>query len=197
MALARRDGDDREFCDYVEVNIGSFIISSLLIIGIPVVLWSGLIRFVARLECPPRFAERRPEWQVALVALPLGFLACAGWLSWTAADKSGRAREPAIPAPNEFPKWQIIACGITLIAVACGVSHIARRLFAGSLASALGTSAGFALAMNVDVASMKVSSQEGVGVAISILFLTAGLMVATTILALCRAFFGLRTPRRG
>lgn len=177
------------------MNIGSFLLTSVLLIGIPVALWSILVKLVASLESSPKFAGRRTEWQVALIALPLGFLSCAAWLSWTAAGKDGRAVGPGLPAPNTFPSWQIAACGITLVVVACGVSLLARLLFAGSLASALGTSAGFALAMNVDVASMKESSQAGVGVAISILFLTAGLMAATAIAAVCRAFFGLRTSR--
>ena len=179
------------------MNIGSFLFTSVLLIGIPVALWSILVKLVASLEGSPKFGGRRPEWQVALIALPLGFLSCAGWLSWTAAGKNGRAVGPGLPAPHTFPSWQIAACGLTLVAVACGVSLLGRRLFAASLASALGTSAGFALAMNVDVASMKVSSQAGVGVLISILFLTAGLMSATAIAAVCRAFFGLRTSRRG
>ncbi|BBE44256.1 MULTISPECIES: hypothetical protein [Rhodococcus] len=103
-----------------------------------------------------------------------------GWLSWSA-DYKGGFRGPGLPAPTQFPPWQVFACGLTVI-LACFVSaHRSRWMKAGGLTAAAGTAAGFTTAFSID-ASTDVTGQAGVGVALS----TIGWGLTLTALMLLR-----------
>lgn len=130
------------------------------------------------------FAGRLGLWATGLAAAILGFVACAGWLSWSfAAD--GSIISPALPAPNQFPTWQIVACGATVIAVTVLMSVASRRLISGACASALGTAAGFTTAFALDAAAME-PSQQAVGVMMSMVGLSVGLGICACGVALIR-----------
>ncbi len=104
-------------------------------------------------------------WRTGLLAFALGVLSCVGWLSWSA-DYKGGFRGPGLPAPTQFPTWQVLACGLTVI-LACFVSaHCARWIKSGGLTAAAGTAAGFTTAFSIG-ASTDVTGQAGVGVALS------------------------------
>lgn len=108
---------------------------------------------------------RRGLWATGATAFALGFLSCAGWLSWSA-EHDGEFRGPGLPAPNEFPTWQVIACGVTVV-LACFLSaRRSRWVVSGGLAAAIGTAAGFTTAFSV-VASTDDTGQAGVGVMLS------------------------------
>lgn len=136
----------------------------------------------------PRWGRpgKLPRYQVGVLAFVLGFIACAGWLSWTAEDKGGGARGPSYPPPNNFPSWQIAALGVTLIAFVVLASMYARRVKSGALISPLFIAAGFSTAMSVGSAT-GVKSQEGVGVGFSMFGLTVGLGIITLLCASLRA----------
>lgn len=106
-------------------------------------------------------------WATGAVALLFGFLACAGWLSWTAMDHDGSVRGPGLPAPTSFPFWQVFACGATTVLACFLAAHGSRKTFAGGLAAAAGTAVGFTPAFCVDTART-VTSQEGIGLFLSI-----------------------------
>ncbi|MGM5068918.1 hypothetical protein EU244_029225 [Rhodococcus qingshengii] len=95
----------------------------------------------------------------------LAFLSCMGWLSWSADDKR-EFRGPGPPAPNQFPTWQVILCGVTTVMVCLAAAHLSRWAVAGGLPAAAGTAAGFTTASSVD-ASTDVTGQAGVSVVLS------------------------------
>lgn len=140
-------------------NLGIFVVIPLAIAG-------GVVAVIHRSE---RKAPRGGlgMWATGAIALLLGFLTCAGWLSWTAADHDGNVRGPGLPAPTSFPSWQVIACGATMVLACFLAAHWSRTLFAGGLAAAAGTAGGFTAAFCVD-AARTVTSQEGIGLFLSI-----------------------------
>ncbi|CCQ14623.1 putative integral membrane protein [Rhodococcus sp. AW25M09] len=97
-----------------------------------------------------------------LLAFVLGFLSCAGWLSWSAAQR-GEFRGPGLPAPNQFPTWQMVACGATVVLACFFAAHLSRWAKTGSRVAALGITAGFSTAFCFD-ASTDITGQSGVGV---------------------------------
>jgi len=134
-------------------------------------------------------------WATGLVASALGFLACAGWLSWSA-DSAGEFRGPGLPAPNKFPTWQVVACGITVVLACFVAAHLSRWTKAGGLAAAMGTTAGFTTAFAVD-ASRTITSQEGVGLGFSVLGWGIGLGVLMTLRsAWLNSRYARKMPRR-
>lgn len=164
-------------------NLGIFVV-------VPLVIAAGVIATVQGSERDaPR--GRIGMWATGAVAFLLGFLACAGWLSWTAADHYGNVRGPGLPAPTSFPTWQVFACGATTILACFLAARLSRKLFAGGLAAAAGTAGGFTAAFCVS-AARTVTSQEGIGLFLSIVGWGLGL----TILMAIRYFF-LASQRTG
>lgn len=152
----------------------------LILVGVPTLFGAGIVRFArqseqAALRHAPagrdstrtRFtgAGRFGLWVTGAVAFALGFLSCAGWLSWSA-DYDGKFRGPGLPAPNEFPTWQVIACGVTVVLACFFAAHRSRWALSGGLAAATGTAAGFTTAFGV-VAGTDDTGQAGVGVMLS------------------------------
>lgn len=140
-------------------NLGIFVVIPLAIAG-------GVVAVIHRSE------RKAPRGGLGIgatgaIALLLGFLTCAGWLSWTAADHDGNVRGPGLPAPTSFPSWQVFACGATMVLACFLAAHWSRTLFAGGLAAAAGTAGGFTAAFCVD-AARTVTSQEGIGLFLSI-----------------------------
>ncbi|NLE81583.1 MAG: hypothetical protein GX610_18770 [Rhodococcus sp.] len=147
-------------------------------VGVPTAIAAGVIWIVVRSERAQRLPDspgsgdeigavggRLGLWSTGLIAFGLGFLSCAGWLSWSA-DYFGQFRGPGLPAPNQFPTWQVVACGATVVLVCLASAHLSRWVLAGGLAAATGTAAGFTAAFCV-VASTDVTGQAGVGVMLS------------------------------
>ena len=156
-----------------------FLWSVFVFVGVPTMIGAGIVWFALRSERAglqhspgreswaetPTGSGRLGLWATGLIAFPLGFLSCAGWLSWSA-DYNGELRGPGLPAPNQFPAWQVIACGITMVLVCLAAAHLSRWAMAGGLSAAVGTAAGFTTAFSVD-ASTDVTGQAGVGVVLS------------------------------
>ncbi|MDI9918637.1 hypothetical protein [Rhodococcus sp. IEGM 1379] len=156
-----------------------FLWSVFTFVGVPTMIGAGIIRSALLSEqaglqhTPGRESSaetytgsgRLGLWATGLIAFPLGFLSCVGWLSWSA-DYKGEFRGPALPASNQFPTWQVIACGITTVLVCLAAAHLSRWAMAGGLAAAAGTAAGFTTAFSVD-ASTDVTGQAGVAVVLS------------------------------
>lgn len=143
------------------------LISNLAIfVVVPLAIAAGVVAVIHRSEqSAPR--SGLGMWATGAVALILGTLACAGWLSWTAADHDGNIRGPGLPAPTSFPTWQVVACGVTMVLACFLAAHWSRTLFAGGLAAAAGTAGGFTAAFCID-AARTVTSQEGIGLFLSI-----------------------------
>lgn len=136
----------------------------------------------------PRWGRpgRLSRWQTGLLAFVLGFIACVGWLSWTAEDKSGDFRGPSYPPPGSFPSWQIVALGVTVVAFAVLTSMYAKKVKSGALIAPLLCAAGFSTAMSAGSSYGK-SSQEGIGIFFSMFGLTVGLGIITLLCAALRA----------
>lgn len=152
-----------------------FVSNVVVFVGVPSLVGAYLVRSAWRSERAavdgplPRStgSGKLGLWTTGLVAYVLGFLSCAGWLSWSA-DYAGEFRGPALPAPTKFPTWQVVACGATVVLACFVAAHLSRWTQAGGLAAATGTAAGFTTAFAVD-ASRTITSQEGVGMGLSIL----------------------------
>lgn len=137
-----------------------------IFVGVPTLIGVVVIRLVLQSERSARTGTGNfGLWATGGVALLLGFLACAGWLSWSA-DQRGEVRGPGLPAPNAFPTWQVFACGATVVLVCFAAAHLSRWAMAGGLAAAAGTTAGFTTAFTVS-ASTDITGQSGVGIILS------------------------------
>lgn len=155
-----------------EFSWPQFLWVVFMFVGIPTMIAVGVIRAAYTFE-RPRALEAGVSiehtglglWATGLVAFPLGFVSCAGWLSWSA-DSMGRFVSPGLPAPTKFPSWQIYACGATVVLACFAVAHFSRWVNAGGLAAAAGTTAGFTTAFGV-VASTDSTGQSGVGMILS------------------------------
>ncbi|MCA1007975.1 hypothetical protein LCL87_19860 [Rhodococcus hoagii] len=160
-----------------------FLTTVVIFVGVPTAIGAGVIWSSWRAErtslttsiSRPTSTGRLGLWATGLIAFVLGFLSCAGWLSWSA-DSNGDVRGPALPAPTEFPTWQVVACGVTVVLACLVAAHLSRWAVSGGLAAAAGTAAGFTTAFTV-AASVGVTSQEGIGVAFSELGWGIGLVV--------------------
>lgn len=143
-----------------------------IFVGVPTMIAAAIIWFAYRFE-RPRALEAGVStedtglglWATGLIAFPLGFVSCAGWLSWSA-DSMGTVLSPNLPAPTKFPSWQIYACGATVILACFAVAHFTRWMNAGGLAAATGIAAGFTTAFGVQ-ASTDPTGQSGIGMGLS------------------------------
>lgn len=118
-------------------------------------------------------------WATGLLALVFGFVSCAGWLSWSA-EQRGEFRGPGLPAPNQFPTWQVVACGATVVLLCFGAAHLSRWAKTGGYVAALGTTAGFSTAFCIS-ASTDVTGQSGVGVVLCLIGWGVSLSVLTSV----------------
>ncbi|MGP6174749.1 hypothetical protein [Corynebacterium sp. A21] len=125
-------------------------------------------------------------WMTGLIGAVLGLLTFIGWLSWSGPNKGGGFYGPSLPMPHSFPVWQVVACGVTTVGLALLTSLCCRRLVPGALAAALGTGAGFSAGFALGAAN-EVTSQEAVGVLLSMMFVPFSLGVVTGTVALVRA----------
>ena len=149
-----------------------FLWMVFIFVGVPTIIAAAIIRAAYTFE-RPRALEAGVStentglglWATGLVAFPLGFLSCAGWLSWSAGSM-GRVLSPNLPAPDKFPSWQIYACGATVVLACFAVAHFSRWVNAGGLAAAAGMTAGFTTAFGVQ-ASTDSTGQSGVGMILS------------------------------
>lgn len=148
-----------------------FLSMVLFLVVVPTVLAAGVIWRVGRWErrrvepCSAGKARSLGLWLTGMVAGILGAASCVVWLSWSA-DYHGEVFGPGLPAPNRFPTWQVLACGITVVGACFLVAYLSRWPLSGGLAAAAGTAAGFATIFSID-ASGDVTGQAGVGVALS------------------------------
>ncbi|KJF23578.1 hypothetical protein C7T36_07145 [Rhodococcus sp. AD45-ID] len=163
-----------------EFALPQFLWMVLIFVGVPTMISAGIISSIWRSErtrpeqSSNRSAATQPAgggplglWTTGLVAFLLGLLSCVGWLSWSV-DYRGEFRRPGLPAPTQFPTWQVVACGITVILACFVAAHFSRWTTAGGFAAAVGTTAGFTTAFSV-AASTDATGQAGVGVVLSAL----------------------------
>jgi len=160
---------------------GQFAWIVFLFVSVPGLVGIGVVALLARNMRRDR-GERGPGlWATGGLALVLGFVACAGWLSWTASDHDGRAQPPALPAPNSFPQWQVLACGATVVLFWWLASRVSRWETVGGVTAALGTTCGFSTAFCVGAA------QDSTGLsAVGVMMCMAGWGLGLFVLALVR-----------
>lgn len=158
-----------------DFSLAQLVTNLAIFVVVPLLIAAGVVATIQTSEADaPR--GRLGMWATGAIALLFGFLACAGWLSWTAADHDGRFRGPSLPAPSSFPSWQVLACGVTMVLACFLAAHWSRKIFAGGLAAAAGTAGGFTAAFCVD-AARTVTSQEGIGLFLSIVGWGFGLAI--------------------
>lgn len=122
------------------------------------------------------------RWTTGILAGVLGFFAGALGLSWSGPVKGGGFEAPQLPAPGEWPVWQVILCGAIVVGTAVFASLTSRRLMSGAMAAGLGTASGFSTFFAAGVAS-PVVSQEAIGVVMAMGGTTFSLCVINLIIA--------------
>lgn len=160
-------------------SLSQFLSFVLIFVGVPTLIGAGIIRTSLRSEKAGRPSAKNDRgsvrawtgsgnlglWSTGLLAFVLGVVSCVAWLSWSA-DYHGELRGPGLPAPNQFPAWQVLACGVTVVLACLVAAHLSRWAMSGGLTAAAGTAAGFTTAFSVD-ASADITGQSGVGVGLS------------------------------
>lgn len=106
-------------------------------------------------------------WATGIIAAVMAFIDGAIWLTWSADDHGQGFTPPGLPPPDSFPTWQIIGFGATMIVTNLLAFWWAKQILLGGQAAALGTAMGFAEAMYLSAVD-QASSQEGVGVVLSL-----------------------------
>lgn len=146
----------------VDFSWSQFLWIVFIFVGVPTTFFALLLWGKAAKREHDAGTGRLGLWATGVVAFVFGFVSCAGWLSWSA-EQSGEFRGPGLPAPNQFPTWQVVACGATVVLLCFLAAHLSRWAKSGGYAAALGTTAGFSTAFCVE-ASTDVTGQSGVGV---------------------------------
>ena len=168
----------------VDFSWSQFLWIVFVFVGVPSTFWALLLwALFSRLREGPG-KESMGLWATGSIAVAAGFVACAGWLSWSA-DYRGEFRGPGLPAPNAFPSWQVAACGATVALLCLLAAHLSRWANTGGHVAALGTTAGFSTAFCVS-ASTDVTGQSGVGVILCMM----GWGTSLTLLILVRNVVG-------
>lgn len=144
-----------------EFSWSQFLWIVFIFVGVPSTFF-GLLLWGKHSKRDTPGAGRLGLWATGALAFVSGFASCAGWLSWSASQR-GEFRGPGLPAPNQFPTWQVVACGATVVVLCLLAAHLSRWASTGGYAAALGTTAGFSTAFCVE-ASTDVTGQSGVGV---------------------------------
>lgn len=139
-----------------------FLWITFIFVGVPSIFGALLLWIRSSKRNESMGTGRLGLWATGLLAFVFGFVSCAGWLSWSA-EQRGEFRGPGLPAPNQFPTWQVVACGVTVVLLCFLAAHLSRRKVTGGYVAALGTTAGFSTAFCVE-ASTDITGQSGVGV---------------------------------
>ncbi|KAB1504415.1 hypothetical protein F7230_04940 [Corynebacterium sp. 320] len=142
-----------------------FMWSSTIFVVVPtliclVVFW---------LSCGKEVAFRSKLLKGELYAFCVGFMSAACWLSWNSYSTLETFVKYGPPA--DYPVWQIICCGATVIIGSLFISHFFSQCYPDVLAISLLTGAGFAIAFACG-ASFGVTAQEGIGIVFSFVGIT-------------------------
>lgn len=107
-----------------------------------------------------------------------GFLTAAIWLSWSPSTPISSVF--TYGAPVDFAAWQVMGCGMILIALnALFLSRTVRTPYS-PLSFSVCTAAGFATAFSLGV-SFGVSTQEGIGILFSYVGVGVLLLITNSI----------------
>lgn len=172
-------------------SISQFAWNMLVFVAAPTFVAAVIIGVIARSERGrPTGRGALGRWGTGALAAVLGFLSCGLWLGWSAETFHG-FQGWGLPAPKEFPTWQVLACGATVVASCFLAAFVSKWVVSGGFAASAGTAAGFTTAFTVD-ASRVYATQEGVGLFLSIVGWNLGL----GLLMLIRAGWWSRRRRR-
>lgn len=129
-----------------------------------------------------KFGGGRLElWTTEIVATLMALADCALWLTWS--DFSPTL--PHIPARRQYPVWQILGFGITVIATNLLAAWWAKFINLSGQAAALGTAVWFSTTFAIDGASM-VASQQGIVVMLAMFGSWPALVVLNILVSLFR-----------
>lgn len=148
---------------FVHVDYDLFARVTLIFVAVPTVLSLAFLWAVSRSQSANGGSDLRgPRAAPCILALLAGFASAAGWL--TRNDHYSIIDSIHLGAPTEFPKYQVIGCGITLVLFSMLVTLRSRSNLFGAAGVTVCTAAGFATAFALDASTYDVASQEGIGV---------------------------------
>ena len=134
-----------------------FLWAAFILVLVPTVV----VYILINRHVPENCHNSRLPRRAPVASFLVGLLSAAFWLSWSPRSSIGDFF--LYGAPNHFPKWQIIGCGISLILGSSIIAYVNYRSIKESLIIALLTGSGFGTAFAFN-AAFGVSSQEGIGV---------------------------------
>ncbi|MDK7134007.1 MULTISPECIES: hypothetical protein [unclassified Corynebacterium] len=141
---------------------GNFHLAQFLwVIFILVLIPTVVVYILINRHVPENCHNSRLPRRAPVASFLVGLLSAAFWLSWSPRSSIGDFF--LYGAPNQFPKWQIIGCGISLILGSGIIAYVNSGSVRGTLIISLLTGSGFGAAFAFD-ASFGVTSQEGIGV---------------------------------
>lgn len=162
--------------------VGAFVIVPALIEGLVVAQINDRRKETSEDPSATKNTKLRGRMRpmaLAPLSVTLGFLSCAGWLSWSAAGATSVGGR--FPAPTSFPKWQIALCVATLVASAVLCLWLSDRSLPSDCSVAIGVAAGFTSAVCIQ-ASRDITGQSTIGVLMINIGLTAALFAGVYVL---------------
>ncbi|BAU94582.1 hypothetical protein N24_0320 [Corynebacterium suranareeae] len=161
-----------------------------IMIGVPVLVVFLFVFAVHRLAKEMPRSERRPG---AVLGLLLGFAAGVivwlVWLSWGGyyEDDFGQMQGPYRP-------WQVVACGVTMVAVTVLLGLWTRWTASGPFYAALGGTSGFSFAWAMDALPQDETGLSAFGLLMVIVGVGMGLNVVAAITSICATMWHNRLP---
>lgn len=107
----------------VDFSWSQFLWIVFIFVGVPTIFCALLLWGKSSKREQGTGTGRLGLWATGTLAFVFGFASCAGWLSWSA-NQSGEFRGPGLPAPNQFPTWQVVACGATVVLLCFLAAHL-------------------------------------------------------------------------
>lgn len=161
-----------------------------VLVGMPVLVVFLFVFAVHKFtEESPR-SGRRPG---AVLGLLLGFLAGLivwfAWLSWDLyyTNDLGQIQGPYQP-------WQVVACGVTMVAVTVILGLWTRWTASGPFYVAIGATGGFSLAWGLDALPQDDTGLSGVGLLMVVTGVGVGLNVVAVLTSIGATIWNNRLP---
>lgn len=162
---------------------------SIIFTGVPFIVMAGLVLLVHVLvrywaKTQPLPGRRINLPLTFLVSIVLGYLTWWIWMSWDLGHFTGT--DGRLNGP--YRVWQVVACGLMMVAVVVAVGMWSRWIGTGPFAAAYGAAFGFSFAFGY-WASDDPTGQAGFGIVLVVLGTIIGLGVVAGIVAVVKSVY--------
>lgn len=165
-------------------------IIAAVMIGVPVLVVFLIVFAVHKLAKEVPRSGRRPGIGLGLLlGFVAGLIVWFAWLSWGGYYENayGQMQGPYRP-------WQVVACGVTMVAVTVILGLWTRWTASGPFYSALGGTSGFSFAWAMDALPQDETGLSAFGLVMVIIGVGAGLNVVATLTSIGATIWNNRLP---